>query len=107
MQLSETLLGRQDQNDSGSKPTYIYWQNWMQGEGHHFAPQNSLVLPNIVIRIFFSFSCELDFFLCDFFTFFVSCPVLCVLWHDWPCTPSGGLKCSVWTCWQTTYIDCM
>ena len=78
MQLSETLLGRQDQNDSGSKPTFVYWQNWMQGEGHNFVPQDSLVLPNIVIRMLFpvlvtwtfscmTFSAFVSFLFCTFF----------------------------------------
>ena len=41
------------QEDLGSKTTYIHWQNWTEGVGHHFASKDPLVLPNLVIRMLF------------------------------------------------------
>ena len=44
---------RMTQEDLGSGSTYVHWQNWMEGLGHHFAHQDSLVLPDIVFRMLF------------------------------------------------------
>ena len=57
---------RMTQEDLGSKPTYVHWQNWMEGVGHHSFLQDSLVLPDLMIRMLFSCSHDVDYFLNDF-----------------------------------------
>ena len=61
-----------------TKLTYIHWLNWMEGVGYHFAPQDSLVLCDLAIRMLFpvlvtwTFSCVtflpfMSFLFCMFF----------------------------------------
>ena len=44
---------RMTQEDLGSESTYVHQQNWMEGVGHLFTPQDSLVLPDLALGCFF------------------------------------------------------
>ena len=94
---------RMTQEDVGSKPTYVYSQDWTEGVGGHFAPQDSLVLSNLAIRMLFPVL-VIWTFSCVTFSPFHVLPLLHILWCTWPCTLSGCLDWSVWTCWQMTCI---
>ena len=75
----------------------------MEGVGYHFAPMDSLVLPNLAIRMLFPVLMTWDFFLCDFSPFHVL-PVLHILWHAWPYTLSGGPNALYRHAGEMTYI---
>ena len=56
----------------GGESTHIHQQNWMEGVKCHFALQDSLLLPNLVIRMLFHVFVTWTFSYAFFFAF--SCP---------------------------------